>query len=123
LPAFAAELDITELYKLKVHQKAEQFTPASKFPPFEFDAAFTVDLSVKAGRLQKTIQETAGEILKNIEVFDVYEGKNLGKGKKSIAFRLTFLDRNKTLNIKDVEPIVQNIVKALCKNYGATLRS
>jgi len=123
LPAFAAELDITELYKLKVHQKAEQFTPASKFPPFEFDAAFTVDLSVKAGRLQKTIQETAGEILKNIEVFDVYEGKNLGKGKKSIAFRLTFLDRNKTLNIKDVEPIVQNIVKALGKNYGATLRS
>ncbi len=123
LPTFAAELDITVLYNLKVHQRTEQFTPASKFPPFEFDAAFTVDRSVKAGALQKTIQETAGKILKNVEVFDVYEGENLGKDKKSIAFRLTFLDRNKTLNIKDVEPIVQNIVKALGKNYGATLRS
>ncbi|MEX0770055.1 MAG: hypothetical protein WD035_04930, partial [Balneolaceae bacterium] len=49
--------------------------------------------------------------------------ENLGKGKKSIAFRLTFLDSNKTLTIKDVEPVVQKIVQVLKSKTGARLRS
>ncbi len=123
LPAFAAEVDITELYNRDITGVTDQFIPVSKFPPFEFDAAFIVSEDVRAGDLRKMIQSTAGEILKTTEVFDVYEGENLGKNKKSIAFRLTFLDRNKTLNIKDVEPVVQKIVHTLEKEFDAKLRS
>ena len=74
------------------------YQPIVKFPTFEFDAAFTVDKAIRAGDLAKQIKETAGEILQSVSVFDVYEGENLGADKKSIAFRLTFLDSNKTIN-------------------------
>jgi phenylalanyl-tRNA synthetase beta chain len=73
--------------------------------------------------MHNLIREAAGSILKNVSTFDVYEGENLGEGKKSIAFRLTFLDSNKTLTIKDVEPVVQIIVQKLEKTLGAKLRS
>jgi len=123
LPVFTAEIDITELYNLNISKTEDYFIPVSKFPPFEFDAAFIVDKEIRAGDLTKKIRAEAGKKLKNVEVFDVYEGEILGNKKKSIAFRLTFLDRNKTLNIKDVEPVVQKIVQALKNEFGAKLRS
>lgn len=123
LPVFTVEADITQLFNSGVSRTADHYVPVSKYPPFEFDAAFIIDQNIRAGDVTKKIIETAGEQLKNTEVFDVYEGENLGKNKKSIAFRLTFLDRNKTLNIKDVEPVVQKIVQALKNEFGAKLRS
>lgn len=121
--AFAAEVNLTQLFELGFAGKTSSYTPVPKFPVFEFDAAFTVDRSVRAGDMAQTIRETAGEILHSVSVFDVYEGETLGKDKKSIAFRLNFLDSNKTLNIKDVEPVVQKIVHSLEKSSGAKLRS
>ena len=121
--AFSAEVNVTRLFDLGLAQNKVTYTAVPRFPTFEFDAAFTVDVSVRAGDLVKQIKETAGGLLKSVTVFDVYEGKNLGKGKKSIAFRLTFLDSNKTLNIKDVEPVVQKIVQTLEKTAGAKLRA
>ncbi|NBC03260.1 MAG: phenylalanine--tRNA ligase subunit beta, partial [Bacteroidetes bacterium] len=104
---YGAEIDLTLLLQYGIGKKEMTYQPIVKFPTFEFDAAFTVDKGVRAGDLAKEIKETAGEILQSVSVFDVYEGENLGADKKSIAFRLTFLDSNKTLNIKDVEPVVQ----------------
>ena len=123
LPVFTVEADITELYNSGVSRTTDHYIPVSKYPPFEFDAAFIIDKNVRAGDLTKKIIASAGEQLQNVEVFDVYEGENIGKNKKSIAFRLTFLDRNKTLNIKDVEPVVQKIVRVLKNEFGAKLRS
>lgn len=120
---FGAEIDLTLLLQYGIGKKDMTYQPIVKFPTFEFDAAFTVDKGVRAGDLAKEIKETAGEILQSVSVFDVYEGENLGADKKSIAFRLTFLDSNKTLNIKDVEPVVQKIVQKLEKTVGAKLRS
>jgi phenylalanyl-tRNA synthetase beta chain len=118
-----AEVNLTALFDMGIHRQDITYTPVPKFPPFEFDAAFVVDKDVRAGELSETIHKTAGKILQNASVFDIYEGENLGEGKKSIAFRLTFLDPNKTLNIKDVEPVVQKIVRTLEKSSGAKLRS
>lgn len=123
LPVFTVEADITELYNSGVSRTADHYIPVSKYPPFEFDAAFIIDKDVRTGDLTKKIIASGGEKLQNAEVFDVYEGENIGKNKKSIAFRLTFLDRYKTLNIKDVEPVVQKIVQALKNEFGAKLRS
>lgn len=120
---YGAEIDLTVLLQHGVGKKDVTYKPIIKFPTFEFDAAFTVNKSIRAGDLSKQIKETAGEILQTVSVFDVYEGENLGEDKKSIAFRLTFLDSNKTLNIKDVEPVVQKIVKKLEQSVGAKLRS
>jgi len=120
---FVAEVDLTTLFELGAGRTDTTYSPVAKFPSFEFDAAFTVDKSIRAGELSSAIHKSADETLKSVSVFDVYEGKNIGEEKKSIAFRLTFLDPNKTLTIKDVEPKVQKIVQSLENDFGAKLRS
>ena len=120
---FTAEINLSALFDLDSDKEDIRYKPVSRYPAFEFDAAFVVDKSVRAGEMQETIRRVAGTILNAVSVFDVYEGENLGENKKSIAFRLTFLDSNKTLTIKDVEPVVQKIVQSLEKTAGAKLRS
>lgn len=120
---FTAEVDITRLFELGVGSRHVTYTAIPKYPSFEFDAAFIVDKQVRAGEMADQIKKAAGSILKSVSVFDVYEGENIGNEKKSIAFRLTFLDSTKTLTIKDVEPVVKKIVQQLEKSAGAKLRS
>ncbi|MEX0639236.1 MAG: hypothetical protein WD094_02155, partial [Balneolaceae bacterium] len=122
-PVMIAETDLDVIIESSLLPGSRRFTPVPKFPSFSYDAAFIVDNDINSGELTECIQEHAGSILQNIEVFDIYEGDNLGRGKKSVAFRLTFLDRVKTLNIKDVEPEVNRVVKALKSKFGARLRS
>ncbi|MDZ7714806.1 MAG: hypothetical protein U5J95_01205 [Balneolaceae bacterium] len=69
------------------------------------------------------IKETAPDTLQNLNIFDVFEGESLGENKKSLAFRLSFIDKNKTLTIKEVEPIIEKILKVLNKRFSAKLRS
>lgn len=121
--AFVAEVDITALSDLKLITSDTRFNKVSKYPAFDFDAAFIVDSDTRAGELEQTIRQEAGTALKSVHVFDVYEGENIGKDKKSIAFRLSFLDSNKTLTINDVEPIVKKVVHQLDRTYDAKLRS
>ncbi len=120
---FIAEIDITELSKIDEIQQDTRYQKVSKYPAFDFDAAFVVNNDVRAADLEKTIRRVAGSALKSIHVFDVYEGKNIGENKKSIAFRLSFLDSNKTLSINDVEPIVKKVVHELERSFDAKLRS
>ncbi|PKD44565.1 phenylalanine--tRNA ligase subunit beta [Rhodohalobacter barkolensis] len=121
--AFVAEINISLLYEMGAGRDKTTYKPVAKYPSFEFDAAFTVDKSIRAGELSSAIHKNADETLQSVSAFDVYEGANIGEDKKSIAFRLTFLDPNKTLTIKDVEPRVQKIVQSLEKKFGAKLRS
>lgn len=123
LPAFVAEFSLTKIHDIKKKIGSDEYEAVSKYPAFDFDFAVTVDRSIKAGTLLKTIEKTAGQSLKELDVFDVFEGESLGENKKSIAFRLSFLDKNKTLTIKDVEPIINKVLKVLEKEYSAKLRS
>ncbi len=120
---FVAEIDLTVLIHKNVAEKQFRYQPIIKFPDFEFDAAFTVDKNVRAGDLTKEIKKSAGNKLKSVSVFDIYEDEKIGKEKKSIAFRLSFLDSDKTLTISNVEPLVQKIVQSLKKKFGASLRA
>ncbi len=122
LPAFAAELSLTKIQEVREQIGSQEYEPVSKFPAFDFDFGVVVDSHVKAGDLLKTIEDTAGDSLKELDVFDVFEGESLGENKKSIAFRLSFLDKEKTLTIKDVEPIINKVLKVLEKQYSAKLR-
>ncbi len=120
---FIAEFSLDKISEALSKTKHTGFTQIPKFPLFEFDFAVVVDASVHAGDLMKKIKAKAGNKLKAIDIFDVFEGDSIGKGKKSIAFRLNFIDPNKTLNIKEVEPIIQQVIKSLEKEFSAKLRA
>ncbi|MFY0699066.1 MAG: phenylalanine--tRNA ligase subunit beta [Balneola sp.] len=120
---YVAEFSLDKISEALAKHKAKSFTPIPKFPAFEFDFAVIVEQEVSAGDLMSSIKSNAGNTLKNIDIFDVFEGESIGEGNKSIAFRLNFIDPNKTLNIKEVEPIIQRVVKSLEKQFSAKLRS
>ncbi|HKL18521.1 MAG TPA: hypothetical protein VJ905_06120, partial [Halalkalibaculum sp.] len=122
-PAYAAEISLSRLSKALEGVEETGYEPVPKFPSFDFDFAVIVDSKVPAGKLLKTIKDQAGDSLKELDIFDVFEGESLGKNKKSLAFRLSFVDKNKTLTINEVEPIIEKILKALDKKYSAKLRS
>jgi len=127
LPAFYAEFSFSTILRIHTQEdkigKSQQYRPVPKFPSFSFDLALVVDHSIPAGDLMHEIRKTAGPLLEEISIFDVFEGESVGKGKKSIAFRLRFLDREKTLTIDNVEPIINKILNRLEKEFSATLRS
>ncbi len=122
-PAFIAEFSLTELEKVLGKKSEKTFTEIPKFPSFEYDIALVVDKSVSAGDLEESIRKTAGKLLTSVDIFDVYEGKSIGDDKKSIAYRLSFLDKTKTLTISDVEPIINKVLNKLQKNLSAKLRT
>ncbi len=122
-PTFIAELSLTVIEELKQVIGEHVYQPVSKYPTFEFDLDLVVDRSIPAADLMQSMQETAGEKLIDMQIFDVFEGSSLAEGKKSLAFRLTFLDRSKTLTIDDVQPIINNVVNTLNDKYNAELRS
>lgn len=119
---FVAEFSVNALHAAQKNLPAKSFIPIPKFPSFEFDFAVIVDASVSAGELMDSIKSKAGKTLQSIEIFDVFEGESIGEENKSIAFRLNFIDPNKTLNIKEVEPIINRVVKTLEKQFSAKLR-
>ena len=119
---FVVEISVNAIHKAVAELPAKSFTSIPKFPVFEFDLALVVESGITAGQLIDGIKNKAGNMLQNIEIFDVFEGESLGEGNKSIAFRLHFLDPNKTLNIKEVEPIINRVVKSLENQFSAKLR-
>ncbi len=120
---FAAEFSISAIYELKKELPEPRYEPVPKFPAFEYDFGVIVDSHVQADALLKQITRTAGKMLNDIRVFDVFEGSSLGENKKNIAFRLSFLDKNKTLTIKDVEPIINKVLQVLDNKFSAKLRA
>ncbi len=122
-PAFVAELSLSRMAKALEEITESSYEPVPKFPSFDFDFAVIVDSDVPAGKLLKTIEANAGEALQELDIFDVFEGESLGTNKKSLAFRLSFVDKNKTLTINEVEPIIEKVLKVLDNKYSAKLRS
>jgi phenylalanyl-tRNA synthetase beta chain len=121
--AFVAELDLDKLQKLVADLDTVQYTPVARYPAFEYDIALIVNKQVAAADLENSIRGKGGKQLVNIQIFDVFEGKPLEDGQKSIAFRLMFQHPEKTLSISDVEPRVNKITKSLRQTYDAVLRS
>ena len=93
------------------------------FPPVRQDLAFTVDEGISAGDLVDAAREAAGPDLKQIRVFDVYRGEQVGEGKKSIAFSVAFQSAERTLSDEDAASLREKISDALAERFGAVLRS
>lgn len=98
------------------------YAEISKFPPVKRDLALLVDKSVLFSDIEKVAQETDRKLLKDIYLFDVYEGKNLPAGKKSYAVSFILQDETKTLNEKQIDNLMTRLIKNLETKLGATLR-
>ncbi|MBV9953986.1 MAG: phenylalanine--tRNA ligase subunit beta [Pseudolabrys sp.] len=102
--------------------RAKPVLELSAFQPVSRDFAFIVGRDVKAADVVRAAQSVDKKLITNVEVFDLYEGKGIDSGKKSIAIAVTLQPREKTLTDAEIEAIAQKIVAEVTKKTGATLR-
>ncbi len=97
--------------------------PLATMPPAEFDLALLVPNDLPAAAVQAVLARTGGELLERLELFDLYEGSGLPPGHRSLAWRLTFRDPNRTLRDKEIEGRRQRILRALELELGVKPRT
>lgn len=113
------ELDLASIQTATV----SRYEPFSKFPMVRRDLAIVLEESIQVDLVRKTIIQEAGLQLKDVHIFDVYQGKGIEMGKKSIALGLTFQDPSRTLRDEEINAIIHGVVTALTRELGATLRA
>jgi phenylalanyl-tRNA synthetase beta chain len=120
-PVVAADFDLG----LLLDQVPESHTVRSvpRFPSVQQDLAIVVDEHTPVDQVQSLIVQSGQPLLTKVRLFDVYRGDQIGPGKKSLAFNLTFQSESRTLTDKMVAKQQQNILKRLERDLGATLRS
>ena len=130
-PTVAASFDVPEetyVLELELAPLAEsalrvpQYTHLAKFPGTSRDIAVVVPKNVTMQELESVLRANAGELLQGIRVFDVYTGKQVAEGSKSVAFNLTFQAENRTLTDGEIDPIIKNVVEKVAEAYAAELR-
>ncbi len=120
-PVYYADLDWQALMKA-IRKNTLTFTDISKYPAVSRDLALLVDNNVEFAQIEHVAKQTEKKLLKRVELFDVYQGKNLPAGKKSYAVNFILQDENKTLNDKAIDAIMQKLIKQLTTQLGAELR-
>ena len=90
-----------------------KFKPISKFPEVNRDISIIVDDSVMLGDIIRVVSEGETEIFKSVNLFDQYQGKSIGEGRKSLSLSLTWQDSSRTLTDDDITPLVNNIINKL----------
>ena len=109
-------------YAVVEAQHCVKATPVSKFQPVRRDLALVVDEQVEVGAMLTSFRQAAAEIVSEVALFDVYRGKGVPEGKKSLAFRILLQDQAKTLTDAEVEEVVSALLEAVSASHGATLR-
>ena len=118
--SYIAELNIDKA--IKYSRESKKYVEVPKFPAVERDIAITVDEDVEVGQIERIIKNKSKKILEKASLFDIYRNDKLGKDKKSVAYRLIFRDKNKTLNDEDVNDTMNRIISALKTEFNAELR-
>ncbi|MBM7584897.1 phenylalanyl-tRNA synthetase beta chain [Bacillus pakistanensis] len=129
-PEVEKEMDLNETYAFELkalplfhYEKAPlQYQPIPRFPYITRDIALVVDQDVKAGELQSLIKETGGKLLKEVTLFDLYQGEHMEPGKKSLAYSLKYFDPERTLTDEEVVKAHNKVLAAVKDKAGAELR-
>ncbi len=129
-PSEQAARDLKETFVLEMNlavllakdPEALVYTPVPRYPSITRDVAMVLSKIIEAGSVENTIRNAGGKLLKQVRVFDLYEGENMEAGKKSVAFSLTYFDPEKTLTDEEVTRAHDKVLAAL-KDAGAELRS
>lgn len=117
---YVAEIDFNTLFANRGAEKT--YTPLPKFPAVTRDLALVCDEKLPVASIEKVIKDNGGRLLEKVELFDVYQGKQIEAGKKSVAYALTLRDKEKTLADEDIDRVMKKIMKGLEKELGIGLR-
>jgi phenylalanyl-tRNA synthetase beta chain len=117
----AAELDLERLRALVPKEK--RFVPLPKFPPVDRDVAIVVNEDILSQSITDKIKMVGGELVEELILFDLYRGKQISPGKKSLAYSIRYRSRDKTLTDEEVDGIHRKVISELAKSFGASLRS
>ena len=120
-PVYYADLNWSALMKAIRKNKVE-YTEISKYPAVSRDLALLIDKQVEFAQIEQIARQSERKLLKKVELFDVYEGKNLPEGKKSYAVNFILQDEQKTMGDKQIDAIMQKIIQNLKKQLNAELR-
>ncbi len=120
-PVYYMEMNVEKISELYTGERV--FKKLARFPSVWRDIAVIVDDSVFGDKLLETIYESGDKILVDAELFDIYTGKQIEKGKKSLAFNLEFRSDEKTLTDEEVEPVFNKIISQLQQRFNAKLRT
>ena len=122
-PVVAFEVNLDAIPESKAKGKARPLFAPSPYQPVERDFAFVVDAGVAAEDVLRAAKGVDRNLIESASVFDVYEGKGVAEGKKSLAISLRLQPKDKTLTDAEIEAIAQKIVAAVTKATGASLRT
>ncbi len=116
----SAELIMDALYAAA--DPAKRYQPLPKFPASTRDIAVLVEDAVPAASMQKAIEKAAGAILESVKLFDVYKGKGIPEGKKSVAYSMSLRAADRTLTDEECDKAMKKAIEALEQGFGAVLR-
>ena len=119
---FEIFLDNVPTARKKIRETKPQFV-VSDYQRVVRDFAFVIDEKYSSGEIISLVGKIDKELIKDVKVFDVYQGDNISPGKKSIAFNVTLEPKDKTLSEKDIDQISKKIASTVQEKTGATLRS
>jgi len=117
---YVMEINLDLLFSFRV--KAMNYKEISKYPSISKDMAFVIKKSQRAEEIISVIKKSAGKLLTDITIFDVYEGENVGGDERSIAFNLTFSDPSRTLSDEEVMVIFNKIISDVENKLNAKVR-
>ena len=117
---YVLEINLDKLLSKKTGKM--KFKEISKYPTISKDLAILIDKNISSDEIAKAIKKAAGSLLTNIEIFDVYEGKNIPEGKRSIAYSLSFGANDRTLTDEEINNIMNKVIDNLQNKMGAELR-
>ena len=120
-PVHFAELDWDAVCRLAA-KSTVTFSALPKTQPVRRDLALLLDSAVTFDRVREVVEKSERKLLQNVELFDVYEGKNLPAGKKSYAIALTLQDQEKTLQDKQIDAVMNKVIANLKSQLNAELR-
>ena len=117
---YCAELDFGQL--LAAEGADPEYAPLPKYPSVTRDIAVVCDEAVTVGQLENAIRKGAKGLLKEVSLFDIYRGKGVADGKKSVAFNLVLRSDDRSLTAEEADADVKSILETLEKDCAATLR-
>ena len=120
---YVMELNLEKLLSDSNNTKKMKYKEISKFPGMTKDVAFVMNKDIKSEVIENEIRKAGGKLLTNIEVFDVYTGENVGENEKSIAYKLTFTNTEKTLNDEEVLATFNKIIEDVNRTCGTRIRT
>jgi phenylalanyl-tRNA synthetase beta chain len=119
-PAFFVDLDLAALADFS--PQAKTFSPLPKFPFVKWDLALIVPEGIAAGEMLAAIDGFGQSLIEKVEIFDVFQGKSIGAGKKSVAISITYRALDRTLDDETVGKIHQKIIEMMISRFNGQLR-